>query len=218
MSSSPISAFKVLAGLAGLYAGAVTWQHHTTIQGAPADTLHLKHMQHQLEEYREGDYKQGLTPYPWFNDMAREWRRLCIHGPFGLWDELHGVGTTVNMFIKALTSEEGLFTMGCAYAVFGNKMFKPFVASANGLWKYILEPAGRNLVKLISGKGIGEKIGQGFTWLLTTKAGLVTAATAALFYMRFDGVFSGRTNYETWQGEASGVTESQIEAYAGHGG
>jgi len=217
MSSTPISAFKVLAGLAGLYAAKVAYEHHSSLQEEPTDTLHLKHMQHQLEHYREGDYKQGLTNYPWFDGLAREWRKVVIHGPFGLWDELHGISITIGMFFKALTSEEGLFAMGCAYAVFGNKMFKPFAASGNFLWKHILEPGGKKLVQLLSGKNFGEKLGQGLTWLLTTKAGLITAAAAGLFYMRFNAVYSGKESYERWQPHDN-ATDTQAEAYGGHGG
>ena len=208
MSSTPISAFKVLAGLAGLYAAKVAYEHHSSLLEEPTDTLHLKHMQHQLEHYREGDYKQGLTNYPWFDGLAREWRKVVIHGPFGLWDELHGISTSIGMFFKALTSEEGLFAMGCAYAVFGNKMFKPFAASGNFLWKHILEPGGKKLL---------DKLGHGLTWLLTTKAGLITTAAAGLFYMRFNAVYSGKQNYEFRQGHMHHATDSQAEAYGGHG-
>ncbi|MFN8615353.1 MAG: hypothetical protein U0003_05540 [Vampirovibrionales bacterium] len=210
MSIRPV---QWIAGALALYGGHVAWnQMHPVLQGPAKETAHLAHMMHTYEEYSDGNYRQGLTPYPWFNEFARDMRKLAIHGPFGLFDEFHNVGLTIDMFLKALTSEESLLAMAAAYIAVGNKLFVPFKEAGKFAWNKLLVPAANGLAQAFSGGRVLRALGNGISWMLISKPGLLLTAGLGLFYMRFDGVYSGRTSMEVWGKQPLEVFN---EAYAG---
>ncbi len=136
-----------------------------------------------IENHR---YSRMLNSHGYLTDMepmgklASKWRNFCKIGPYGMFFRLKKIGKGIKEFTKdfILTPNLGWLAVAGAYMA-GINAHKIVTGPVKTLWNFgVVQKIGKSVINFLSDASNFKWLKEPTEFLFTTKAGLLTTATA----------------------------------------